>query len=96
MSAVRVVIGHERGAGMYGFFNNLLFTLLCLDLYWFYVSITWRYLVNLINTLLFNFWFRYFKFIVKFLYKIATGQLKELEDIREIDVNEDTENKKTN
>ena len=37
-----VVSAHRaymRGAGLYAFFNSLLWLLLCLDIYWFYVSV---------------------------------------------------------
>lgn len=63
-----VVSAHRaylRGAGLYAFFNSLLWLLLGLDIYWFY-------------------------FILLFLYKVATGQLKEIKDTRE----EESETKK--
>lgn len=63
-----VVSAHRayiRGAGLYAFFNSLLWFLLCLDIYWFY-------------------------FILLFLYKVATGQLKEIKDTREDEEEEKT------
>lgn len=57
---VAVHRAYFRGAGLYAFFNCLLWILLMLDIYWFY-------------------------FIVLFLYKVATGQLKEINDTREYD-----------
>lgn len=67
-----VVAAHraaQRGAGMYAFFNILLWILLGLNLYW-------------------------FSFILKFLYKIATGQMKEANDTRDFDVDSQINEKK--
>ncbi|CAF0836893.1 unnamed protein product [Brachionus calyciflorus] len=66
---VSVHKAYQRGAGLYGFFNSLLWLLLVLDIYWFY-------------------------FVLLFLYKVATGQLKEISDTR--DIEEDESQKKKN
>lgn len=69
-----VVSAHRaylKGAGLYAFFNTLLWILLGLDIYWFY-------------------------FILLFLYKVATGQLKEIKDTREDEEEEEVEDEKKN
>lgn len=57
-SVISTHVAAYRGAGLYLFFNSMMWILLVLDIYWFY-------------------------FIMLFLYKVATGQLKEIEDTRE-------------
>lgn len=67
-----VVAAHRaylRGAGLYAFFNSLLWFLLCLDIYWFY-------------------------FILLFLYKVASGQMDSIQDLREDEVEDGSDDDK--
>lgn len=67
-AVISVHRAYYRGAGLYLFFNSLLWILLCLDIYWFY-------------------------FVLNFLYKVLTGQLKSVEDVRDLDEEEEEEKK---
>jgi len=88
-----VVAAHRaymRGAGLYAFFNSLLWFLLFLDLYWFYVN-SFNLNKNFSLYTLYLYFILFNKFILLFLYKVATGQLKEINDTR--DLEEDETNK---
>ena len=70
---------YQRQASWYALFNLLLWSLLAMDIYWFYVSSQPNKSSNQIRSVI-DF---ASQFVLLFLYKIATKQLKELSDTRE-------------
>jgi ceramide synthetase len=97
-AVIAVHKAYHRGAGLYAFFNSLLLVLLILDIYWFYVRRQFIFycqsgVFSAMVTHLFIYFVFVFKFILLFLYKVATGQLKEVSDTRDLEEEDELKKK---